>query len=59
MGIDVKSKMAKLTAKLRTSVGIKSRKSILTEKLHTVWSFGVNSTTQREVVLFIALNKRF
>jgi hypothetical protein len=27
--------------------------------LYTVWSFGVNSTTQREVVLFIALNERF
>ena len=36
--LDVKSKMAKLTAKLRTSVGIKSRNSILTDKFPTVSS---------------------
>jgi hypothetical protein len=38
---------------------VKSKKSILTEKLYTVRSFGGNSTTQREVVLFIVLNERF
>jgi hypothetical protein len=52
---NVKSRKSKISAKLYMGVDVKSRKSILTEKLYTGMNFGVNSTTQREVVSSLLL----
>ena len=56
---NVKSRKSILTAKLYMGVDVKSRKSILTEKLYTGMNFGVNSTTQREVVSSLLLMSDF
>ncbi len=56
---NAKSKKSILTEKLYMGIDVKSRKSKLIEKMYTGLNFGVNSTTQREVVSSLLLMSDF